>query len=582
MAKEEQYFTWDNFDEIAELEKHFSFIKDMLDKYEWKECDKGEFVQKIEIIKEKQKKNKIVISVLGETSIGKSTFINALLKTDLLSSGVLQKTTIVPTIVEYAVDCQMELLYKNGEEKKLFFEDIEELRSKVTEYTTMEEAAKDIVKIFVRIPSKILSDGFVIIDTPGLNSGIQWNETECIKEMEKNSDALIVLTDMNKALPQSLVQYIKARLSDSLKKCIFLGTKSDVIYHNKEEFELQIGKVLDYMKIKLQGDFDLKDVVVFPYAALDVMDYCNKEGNPKKELLDLSENTEKAITTMLLQTELFQRKDEQLLQLKSFYDSMTSKMQYMLAEYEQQLKKLHNLKNQNLTLFLYDLAQEYEKRCNQDVAKIITEAADTMYSKGLHVVREATYQNEESLTLIDEYLAEILKETGLRIEHLFKNSMIQMQKDIEKRFFDLNIYMEEKKHEISTDAQEFVSEIPSIGSLNRRIGFLRDLEEKAKIHSNLLEIIDEAIGRMKAYACYYTDSKTGTFAWKSGKYDLMYSGRYELAIEDWFLREKQEELNYWKNKVESLQEDIIRVDNRKFSVDSVRTQLKRKMEKNSR
>ena len=98
MAKDEQYFSWDNFDEIVELDKHFSFICDMFDKYGWEEYTKEQLVKQFGVIKGKQKKNKIIISVVGEASTGKSSFINAILKVDLLVSGALQGTTVVPTV----------------------------------------------------------------------------------------------------------------------------------------------------------------------------------------------------------------------------------------------------------------------------------------------------------------------------------------------------------------------------------------------------------------------------------------------------------------------------------------------------
>ena len=41
-------------------------------------------------------------------------------------------------------------------------------------------------------------------------------------------------------------------------------------------------------------------------------------------------------------------------------------------------------------------------------------------------------------------------------------------------------------------------------------------------------------------------------------------------------------MNQWKDKKDIIDEDIIRVNNRKFSIDSVYIQLQRRMEKDGR
>lgn len=590
MAKDEQYFSWDNFDEIVELDKHFSFICDMFDKYGWEENTKEQLVKQFGVIKGKQKKNKIIISVVGEASTGKSSFINAILKVDLLVSGALHGTTVVPTVMEYAEDYRIEILKKNRETKEFLCDGIEELRDKTAMYTAMAESAKDVIKVFVRLPAQILADGFVIIDTPGINVEIQRNEVEHGKMLEEKSDAFIVITDINKALPQTLLQFVRAKLSDSLQKCFFVATKCDVIQNGKADNvdkKVIIEEVLDYIKRRLDGDFNLKDVMVLPYAAQEVIDDCNAEGNLQKELLDLSQKTENAIITVLLRTEFLQRKKEQLLQLGAFYDDMLAQMKNLSSEYEQQIKSFQELRKQTMMVYLNNLAQDYEKRYAEEAGKIIREAVDEMYAEGLQIIRSLTYEMESQTAETDNRPYGLLQETssGVKkmyeivsgmetfcqsVETLFAGALSEIREEIGKRFSDLNISM------------PMLSDGKSLDVALARIEAIQVPEGNEDLHSYLCKILDDVTRKMEEFISPYTDAKTGIFVKEIGKYDEAYSEKYDEAVEKWFLNKKRAEMNQWKDKKDIIDEDIIRVNNRKFSIDSVYIQLQRRMEKDGR
>ena len=201
-----------------------------------------------------------------------------------------------------------------------------------------------------------------------------------------------------------------------------------------------------------------------------------------------------------------------------------------------------------------------------------------MYSEGLRGIRDLTYGKGTSVAEIDNQISMILQETGLLIDNLLKKLITEHRNDIKKRFYDLNICIEGENN----DAIVVDIGTSSVNSLKDCLKWLQNSTGNVGIHTNLLKIVDEVTGIMKEFVGRYTDSKSGIFACEIGKYQSKYSEKYEQAVEAWYVKEKKEEMDDWKNKVEDLQEDIIRVDNRRFSVDSVRTQLKRKMEKNSR
>lgn len=93
-------FSWDNLRELTELDGHIEFAGELLMRYGWDEQSQPALLRQFRLICEKQRDPKLNLSVIGEFSVGKSSFINALLRSELLESGALQGTTTVPVWIE--------------------------------------------------------------------------------------------------------------------------------------------------------------------------------------------------------------------------------------------------------------------------------------------------------------------------------------------------------------------------------------------------------------------------------------------------------------------------------------------------
>ena len=95
------YFSWENMNEMADIDSHIKFASSLLGKYQWDTSVKHNLEKQLNAIQEKQNDHKLNISVIGEFSTGKSSFINALIGCELLAVNVIQGTTVAITIIEY-------------------------------------------------------------------------------------------------------------------------------------------------------------------------------------------------------------------------------------------------------------------------------------------------------------------------------------------------------------------------------------------------------------------------------------------------------------------------------------------------
>ncbi|MDA3054959.1 MULTISPECIES: dynamin family protein [unclassified Campylobacter] len=101
------------------------------------------------------------IAVVGQFSSGKSTFLNTLLSSEVLPTGVVP-VTAKATHIKYAPYEMMSVAYKNGYTQTLE-------SSQISDFVDQRRELKDIKNINMFLPHELLKK-INFIDTPGLNS----------------------------------------------------------------------------------------------------------------------------------------------------------------------------------------------------------------------------------------------------------------------------------------------------------------------------------------------------------------------------------------------------------------------------
>lgn len=342
-------------DEYVDISDHIEFAESLINKYEW-DCEtERRLVSQLQLINDKQKDKCLNLSVVGEFSTGKSSFINALLGENLLVSSIVQGTTVVNTIIEYYAHPVLYIQKKDGTRDVVNAQSIEELRRGLSDVTTNSSSARNIELVRVGLPSELLANGIRIIDTPGTNSIESWHE-EVTKEAIKNlSDLSIILTDAIHPLPQTLIDFIDENLVDIYTQCAFIVTYYDKVRKSERE------SLLHYVERRLTQELEMSEPKVFPFIAPAVIS--DKAGeiimSEQSEMVRISLQSQKRMLILMGKNRQISKIKKLLALTKEAYDILQTDMESQRVQLEQEYKLLLKTKQTSLGPFI----EAEKKRC---------------------------------------------------------------------------------------------------------------------------------------------------------------------------------------------------------------------------
>lgn len=191
-------------------------------------------------LKQRISKDEIFVLIAGEVKAGKSTFINTLVGRKICSTAQ-EVCTNVCTMVRYGSELKV-LVYIYDEQGKLDAKEIEE--AEIPEYSTETLNPKNEKKvgyIEVHVPSKVLSEGIVLIDTPGLGALDPKHVQETL-EMAKLADVIFFLGNTDKELTSyevaslnSLIEVSRTESIEHILTCCDRGDKETIARENENK-----------------------------------------------------------------------------------------------------------------------------------------------------------------------------------------------------------------------------------------------------------------------------------------------------------------------------------------------------------
>lgn len=363
-------YIYDQINEYVDISGHIEFAESLINKYEWGCEIKKRLVSQLQLIHNKQKDKCLNLSVVGEFSTGKSSFINALLGENLLVSSVVQGTTVVNTVIEYYAHPVLYILKKDGSYDIINAQSIEELRDELSDVTTNPRSARNIELVRVGIPSALLANGIRIIDTPGTNSTESWHE-EITKDALKNlSDLSIILTDAIHPLPQTLIDFIDENLADIYAQCAFAVTYYDKIKKSERV------NTLHYIERKLTQEFEILYPKVFPYIAPAIIS--DKAGEvimpEQSEMVQISRHSQIQMLELMRKNRQISQIKKLLALTKEVFDILQINMESKRIQYDQKYKLLLKTKQTSLEPFI----EAEKKRCISEFIHRANEIKDNL------------------------------------------------------------------------------------------------------------------------------------------------------------------------------------------------------------
>lgn len=192
--------------------------------------------QRIEQLIHKVENLKFHISVLGEFSTGKSSFINAILGEEILPTALEECTaTITKISCSMTKDNECSVHFDDGTVKSVSLSSLE------TQLTFVNEDANNITEVAIKlgqIASPVLANDVVLVDTPGVNDKDKTGDA-ITNQWLPQSDAVIFLTHCEQSFKESEMQFLLEKVSAvDVSKFIFVIHAADLIDSDKDRRSL--------------------------------------------------------------------------------------------------------------------------------------------------------------------------------------------------------------------------------------------------------------------------------------------------------------------------------------------------------
>lgn len=508
----------------------------------------------LEIIRERLADDTFRIAVVGEFSSGKSTFINALIGSDLLTHAVNETTATITNIHNVKKDdrrvgtCEIE--YRDG--KKISINDM----AKLYEYTTAQsakEVADTIMRVSVYVNFMDAAYPIEIIDTPGLN-GIADKHREITIEEVKRAHACIYLLSI-KGLTSSDTEFIKV-LKKYQSRFIFIQNFIDQL--NASEGETVDNKLLSVKRLieeTLNDEGIYFDYDVCAVSALKRL--CSKDHTIRKlysdDIRELTENDRRQLA-----------EESHFADFESILSGLASNERYKELVIISAVPALKTLIDQTLPNMIRRQELNAELQKQDDKTKRI--------EKSQKIMDQIEKGKEERRKKLSNFIISRDKENrqGLKeySDHRLREVYQIVCEEIDKRIQNYND-LEELELVEKKPVPEFYG-IWTANLINREL--IPDIDER--ISENLTHLYDEAAQRIMGYVSNFsgnTEELNIRIQGTEEKYNidnvdcLMQISEYKRELDDKINRKEKarKEADESRRQLENVNSELNRVRNQK-------------------
>ena len=198
---------------------------------------RADLVDRLAVVRRRVVDPRFRVVVVGQLKQGKSQFVNSLLNLSVCSVGD-DETTAVPTVVQHAEQASAELvLAEPGGETRRVKVPLAELDS-VTPSTPLAQG-REVLRLEVGVPSPLLADGLVFVDTPGVG-GHGNPHAAATLGLLPGADAVLVLSDASQEFTEPELAFLR-QVTGLCPAVACLITKTDLYPHWRRIVEADAG-----------------------------------------------------------------------------------------------------------------------------------------------------------------------------------------------------------------------------------------------------------------------------------------------------------------------------------------------------
>jgi WD40 repeat protein/ribosome biogenesis GTPase A len=179
----------------------------------------SELVRSLDKLRNRVATKEITLTVLGEFSSGKTTFINELLGTDLLQTGILPTTTVC-TYISHGTASTCEVTLKSGATVMISPNDL-------AGFFVQDSRGAEVHTVRLQLSCSFLKQDLVIVDTPGVNVNIEEHEAITVRAVSE-SNACVYLMDARQPGKKTTIDFLR-RIHGQIDKFFFVLNRADIL-----------------------------------------------------------------------------------------------------------------------------------------------------------------------------------------------------------------------------------------------------------------------------------------------------------------------------------------------------------------
>ena len=435
------------------------------------------------------KNNEFRITIVGEFSSGKSTFLNAIIGQDILPHGVNETTATVTYIHNVSkADPRLDkaIVHFRDETKNDVTLDVSKDKSALIDYVTTSEnqynVVQDIVAVDVYVHFADIEDPVVFIDTPGMN-GVAKGHREITLHEIRHSHASICLFHL-RGMGKSDLDFIK-ELKKYQQSFFFVLNAIDDLKTNEESYEERMQAFTnDIVNYVYEGNG--KPQFVFGISALKAL--CARDLRIMRVYdTDQSDLTE-ADRTRLLEESKMPELEKALFDYlrvsekeKVFYQSICHRLLDTIESFHKGMdtdKKIREVKKEDLPgkKLLLDQIQEAEKKtenfkkhCEIEVKSDIEDLREMLYRQIMSNVgsgHSSMLQEVDQMSLYEAERAGNRNEIGRALENFWGEQTMWLTEH-------LNVGFDRIRDGILSNMQHL---LPSISFKDKRVHIRSNVE----------------------------------------------------------------------------------------------------------
>ena len=433
--------------------------------------------------------NEFRITIVGEFSSGKSTFLNAIIGQDILPRGVNETTATVTYIHNVPkADPRLDkaIVHFRDETKNDVTLDVSKDKSALIDYVTTSEnqynVVQDIVAVDVYVHFADIEDPVVFIDTPGMN-GVAKGHREITLHEIRHSHASICLFHL-RGMGKSDLDFIK-ELKKYQQSFFFVLNAIDDLKTNEESYEERMQAFTnDIVNYVYEGHG--KPQFVFGISALKAL--CARDRRIMR-VYDTDQNDlTEADRTRLLEESKMPELEKTLFDYlrvsekeKVFYQSICHRLLETIESFHKGMdtdKKIREVKKEDLPgkKLLLDQIQEAEKKtenfkkhCEIEVKSDIEDLREMLYRQIMSNVgsgHSSMLQEVDQMSLYEAERAGNRNEIGRALENFWGEQTMWLTEH-------LNVGFDRIRDGIVSNMQHL---LPSISFKDKRVEIRSNVE----------------------------------------------------------------------------------------------------------